>query len=324
MSQGLPFDGELPAVDRANPASMRMRDRLVETLRTHGFDSMEAYRQHLDRNAGSERYPHSADSVARAAGINLHALRRALAEYPESGPITHRKQAGSTSTAARDALARELLDRGFDSFQSWQDHVDRNATVEIRTPRFVELSDDLLTLLGAFVSDGWIRRDSERVVGFAERRSELDGMIPLLVKRVWGIDVTRTDHRTKDLTQTFVRSVAVWSLFHHFVPRYEFTANTKHLPDWCGDLSRAQKMVLLEGLWWGDGSRSAERATYTTTSAALMAQVRDLLWAVGAPAGRPARRAHRRPSSVREHLAQLVDSDHAALLAAEGTVRMGR
>ena len=160
-----------------------------------------------------------------------------------------------------------------------------NAIVEVHTPRHIEVDEDLLFLLGAYVSDGWIRQDGSRVVGFAERRSEIDDTIPLLVKRIWGLDVTRFDHKSRDLTQTFVRSAAVRALFHHLVPGYDFTALTKRLPNWFGDLDVGQKRILLAGLWWGDGSTSPERSQFTTSSPVLMQQVRDLLWSVGAPAG---------------------------------------
>ncbi len=114
-------------------------------------------------------------------------LRKVLATYPEAGPIEHVKAAGPGSTQARDALAAELSARGFHSFRTWEEHIRAHATTEIRTPRRIAVDEDLLFVLGAYVSDGWIRKDSDRLVGFAERRSELDDTLPLLIKRIWGL-----------------------------------------------------------------------------------------------------------------------------------------
>ncbi|HEX4902367.1 MAG TPA: DNA polymerase III subunit alpha, partial [Acidimicrobiales bacterium] len=285
LDQGVPFEGPIAGSARRAIASGRMRDRLVIELRSRGFESLASYRDHLERNEGRARYPHSAMVVAREAGLNAAALRNVLATYPEEGPIEHHLAAGSRSLRSRDTLAAELRRRGFDSFEAWDEYLRSSCVTEIRTPRFIEVDDDLLFVLGAFASDGWIRQDSERVVGFAERRSEMDDTLPLMIKRIWGLDVTRCDHATTDLTQTFVRSAAVRALFQHLVPDYRFTAQTKHLPEWCAELDTEQKRTLLAGLWWGDGSKNAQRSMYATSSHRLMQQVRDLLWAVGAPAG---------------------------------------
>lgn len=236
-------------------------------------------------------YPHSVREVTARTGVSRHTIQSIIARgWTETGPLTIQRSNGQScratrSEAARDALWSDLSSHGFASFAAWDAHVRQHATVEIRTPRFVTVDEDLLFLLGAFASNGWLRTDSTRAVGFAERGSIATDLIPLLVKRVWGLDVPQARHATTDLVQWDIRSAAVFGLFRSLAPDYRMSATTKHLPTWVADLSLEQKRMVLDGLWWGDGSRHDGRASYSTASSALMQQVRDLLWSIGAPAG---------------------------------------
>lgn len=279
------FDDAEAPVARPDPRAQRMRDRLLTELQARGFDSLADYGRHLTSNAGATRYSHSATAVAKTSGLNVTMLRRVVDSYPESGPITHMVSAGTRSAAARRRLAAELTARGFGSFAEWDRHINRNATYEVRTPRYVYVDSDLLFLLGGWASNGWLRTDSERAVGWAEQASTADDTIPRLVRRVWSLDVSTAKSTTADLVQYGVRSAAVRALFRHLAPDYGMTAQTKHLPSWVADLGEGGKRALLGGLWWGDGSIAGGRWQYSTSSPRLAHQVRDLLWSVGAPAG---------------------------------------
>lgn len=285
LSTGVSFTGPISAYETRNTSAERMRGRLRAELDTRGFGSLGDYREHLGRHAGATRYPHSAHTVGKSVGLSHGTLRNAVENYPDEGPIRQMRRASIRQVTARDTLAAELRRRGFTSFEKWARYVGEHRTVEVRTPRHIPVDDDLLFILGAYVSNGWVCRDAQRSVGFAERRSSLDDLIPSTVGRIWGLQASRNEHATRDLTQTYVHSAAVRTLFHHLVPGYDFTALTKRLPEWHRDLTIAQKKVLLSGLWRGDGSTTGGHWRYSTSSEVLMTQVRELLWAVGAPAG---------------------------------------
>lgn len=217
--------------------------------------------------------PHSIRKVSRATGVSQNALRNIVSDGPR-GPRTF---------AVRQRVGKYLSVQGFESLDHWADHVKAQATYEVRTPRYIVIDDNFLFLVGAWASNGWLRASSDREVGFAERASTRTDKIALLVKQVWGIDVHSSLHRTKDVVQYLANSHALWALFSSLCPRYEYQAQTKSLPEWASHLNKAGKRAVLDGLWWGDGS-TVSKWSYSTSSRRLMEQVRDLLWALGAPA----------------------------------------
>ncbi len=236
----------------------------------------------------SKPYPHSVHEVSRCTGLARNVIQRIVGTYPDEGPLLDR--CGRRATAAecsRDRLVTYLRANGFASLKDWDRHVHDHATIEVRTPRFVAVDDDLCFMLGAWASNGWLRNPEKslRVVGFAEKASTRDETIPLLVKRIWGLGVVEHIHAQRDVAQYTVKSLAVRALIAHLAAGYRINALTKHLPDWIRDLDIERKRAVLDGLWWGDGSTSGGRWQYSTSSPRLMTQVRDLLWAVGAPAG---------------------------------------
>lgn len=235
----------------------------------------------IERIPTNKSLDHSVRDIARKTGLDRTDIRYTLQGKRQ---------------ATREKLLPYLAEQGFDTFEEWQWYLDKSAFEMHIIDRYVEISEDFLRLLGLYVSDGWIRRDDVRTVGWADRRSQSTGEIPLLIKRVWQLEAHEGNHLTKDLTQWVIRSYAVRALYQHLASGYIYTPDTKHLPEWSADLNVEQKRALLDGLWEGDGSRT-DHWRYTTTSPRLMTQVRDLLWSIGAQAGvsednRPARPEH--------------------------------
>jgi DNA polymerase III alpha subunit len=223
--------------------------------------------------------------VSMRHGIARNVIKTALGPFREPKHAARRPGLLAKYEATVARLSAALASDGWNSTEEWDEYRQSRDRITVVTPRFIPADDNLLFLIGAFASNGWLRSDSIRSVGFAEQRSQSDDTIPLAVKRVWGIEATSHPHASTDLVQWDVRSLAVRALFRKLMPDYGMKAQTKHLPSFVDDLSIDQKRSLLDGLWWGDGSRSEHRWSYSTTSPELMRQVRDLLWAIGAPAG---------------------------------------
>lgn len=279
------FDAPLPPVFTTNARSTRLRDRLAGELRSRGYSSFHQWNSDVLANRYSTNFAHSAAAISKSLSIAPNTLRSIAKSHPFTGDVMITKSWSQRSKIARAKLATTLREAGFTSFDHWDAYVGTNAVKEVRTPRHIAIDDNLLFVLGAFSSNGWLCCNRQRLVGWAEQGSTSDSTIPDAVRQIWGLEASRYDHTEKDLTQWSVHSASVRALFRSLVPNYSMTAQTKHLPEWTADLTIANKRTLLRGLWWGDGSVADNRWSYSTSSPRLMEQVRDLLWSIGAPAG---------------------------------------
>lgn len=140
-------------------------------------------------------------------------------------------------------------------------------------------------LFGIFISDGCIRKDERATVCFAQRKSEDEGMIPQVIDRVFGISPTINDSKERDLRQYSVNHKGVHKLFQRLFPDYDFSSQTKYIPDEFFTTSEEFRRGLLEGLWYGDGSHSSSKSKYGTVSPRLAENVFTLLSSLGLPAG---------------------------------------
>ena len=279
-----------PTSSGTAPSSFDLADFLPEVAPA-GVEFTVSDDEIIESFGVNRSYDHSVRDVSKATGVSRNGLR-SLIDTERSTMINGGNNAvlikeNSRSRANRQNLTEHLESVGFSSIAQWIEHTDQHSTVTTSVKRYVTVDHNFLFLLGAWASNGWIRQDSPKVVGFAERRSTADNTIPKMIEKVFGSSVTRSNHAQTDLTQWDFRSTPARALIRQLADRYEFTAQTKHLPSWVDDLDIEHKKSLLHGLWWGDGSTGGEypRWNYSTSSAALMRQVKDLLWAVGAPAG---------------------------------------
>jgi DNA polymerase III alpha subunit/intein/homing endonuclease len=217
----------------------------------------------VERRRTNLHYPASRRDISLRYGINTGNISRAVRGL-------------QNSKALEDAVKME----GFTSIRDWCSYIDRNGVVEVEVPRFVSVDGSFADLFGFWASNGWLRFDSDRVVGWAERRSTSDGSAASLIERVTGIAPKLIPHRDSDLLQLEIRSGCWARLIRSLVPGYEQTAQTKYIPDLLMRASKSVRSSLLSGLWRGDGS-TIDRNSYTTSSERLMYQVRTLLWSVG-------------------------------------------
>lgn len=138
-------------------------------------------------------------------------------------------------------------------------------------------------LFGLFISDGWFRTGSRNEIGFAQRKSEDEGLIPNLFREVFGLELKAFDHATSDLRHYTSSHVGVTDLFKELFPEYLATADSKYIPETLMTSSEEFRTGLLTGLWDGDGTHKG-KSIYATVSPRLAENVYLLLSSLGLPA----------------------------------------
>lgn len=138
-------------------------------------------------------------------------------------------------------------------------------------------------LFGLFVSGGYTRKNGGVTVGFAQRKSKDTGHILEIIEKVIGSKPTI--HDTKDIRYYSINHKGVHNLFKDLFPDYQYTAQTKYLPEVFFHCPEDFRKGLLEGLWYSDGSHTSNKSKYTTVSERLAQGVTTLLLTLGLPAG---------------------------------------
>ncbi|MGO1549042.1 MAG: PHP domain-containing protein [Nesterenkonia sp.] len=132
----------------------------------------------IERVGINKSYPNSLHEVSLKTGVTRNVIQSLLSRgVCEDGPIYdiasngRSKTGGATvhrraprSEAARDILWDHLRKEGFSSLREWDKYIGEMCVVEVRTPRYVRVDDDLLFLIGAWAS--LCVRVNEPVPGF--------------------------------------------------------------------------------------------------------------------------------------------------------------
>lgn len=140
----------------------------------------------------------------------------------------------------------------------------------VEIPRYITVDFDFCKLIGMFATYGWLASSSS-TVGLVDDSN----LAPLIFKRVFGVDMI------SDGNQHEFSSRLIWNLFRHLLPNYDFTPETRSLPDFVITLSDELLGAISDGLWWG----SEDSHSYISLSKTLIEQVRMLLWHLGIPNG---------------------------------------
>lgn len=216
----------------------------------------------------NEKQEHSARTIADKLGLARSTVRKFL---KNNGQVL-----GKKSQTIEDYLVTHNL--------TIADRTDSHTiTTVLPIDSQIAPSYDMAKLIGIFISDGWLRtRGTE--LGFAQRRSEDDGTIPNLFKKLFGVDLISVDHKDKDLRQYYSTHKGIIKLFRELFPAYVQTAHSKYIPLELLNSSEEFRTGLLEGLWYGDGSHKGH-TTYTTVSKNLAQGVFTLLVSLGLQAG---------------------------------------
>jgi len=187
------------------------------------------------------------------------------------------------------------LGEEFDTLEEWKQYLQDNQTVTKKIKRYVKIDDNLMYLLGLMTGDGWLNQSKHKYgdVGVCFNVEEPHEYINELFTGVFGGSSAKPlFHKTKKLVQYNFYSNIVGTFIRDFWKEYNYTAQTKSLPNWVFDLSDDLKRELIRGLYTADGSMQKSKATYTSTSIKLINQIKLILSQLNVPTSLVKREAH--------------------------------
>lgn len=151
--------------------------------------------------------------------------------------------------------------------------------------REFEANYDIGRFIGLVISNGWLKRSSMTEVGISVNSYEDKGEISDLYRSLFGENVSyRVDKHARGANQYILKHNGVRSFVRELFPDYDFSAQTKYIPEILLSKSEDFRLGLLNGLWEGDGSHKG-KSTYTTVSKRLAYGILELLVSLGLPAG---------------------------------------
>lgn len=227
----------------------------------------------------NRKLTHSVRNIAKSVGVS----RNAVQDFVNNGGIIRGEASAKIASYlnVNGITVENLIEQ-------------RTITTNIGKD-FIEANADMGFILGLFISAGWIRQDNNTSIGFAQNKSEDEGVIPAILEKVFGLKSHAADAKDKDLRQYTIRHKGVRALFAELFKDYSFNAQTKYIPSELLNGSEEFRRGLLEGLWYGDGTHKG-KSKYTTVSEGLSEGVYTLLLSLGLPASLgAAKRIERRP-----------------------------
>jgi DNA polymerase III alpha subunit len=229
----------------------------------------------------NQSFPFSLRDVSRQTGVSRNSVRFiADAVAPRKDNSRHRRAA---------SLITGYVAERFGTLDTWRGWVRESAHASTRVARHIEADSRFYRILGRWIADGWLRADSERVLGLCFHTEDSDGLAEAVEYfRSLGLK-PHVKHASngRKLTQMVVRSRTLVSYWRSIFPGYRCTPDTKHVPDFVLSLPPEQVLDVLAGYWSGDGSvgdSQQSKYTATTVSRTLADQIRFLAWRCGIPA----------------------------------------
>lgn len=146
-----------------------------------------------------------------------------------------------------------------------------------------KVNDDIITLIGAYVSEGFIKDGRGKGCGSCVTITQSDG--PFLDKIIQSIKNLGLRYNVdSDPRKPHIKHVH----FGRFIHVYAFDnmcshySKNVHLPEWFRKLSKRQMELLLEILYLGDGSHNTTRSeNYISISSRLRDEVQELFVLIG-------------------------------------------
>lgn len=241
---------------------------LVVMPKLNFADEIKGFAVHpISTVSQNRKLKHSIRNIASSTGVS----RSTVMDFVSSG--------GQVRGAASLKINNYLIDNNL----TVKDLVEQQTVTTLLKKDFIEANYDMGFVLGLFISDGWIRQDNKTSIGFAQRKSEDEGIIPSALERVFGLKAHIADAKEKDLRQYTIRHKGVRALFANLFKNYNFNAYSKYIPSELLNTNEEFRRGLLQGLWYGDGTHKG-KSKYTTVSQNLAEGVYTLLLSLGLPA----------------------------------------
>jgi len=169
----------------------------------------------------------------------------------------------------------------FDDKYVWYE-IGSNKLKTKKIPRYIPFDKDFAKLLGYYISEGWSRLgERENAVGFGFHKDERDYAkeVQKLLKRVFEIDSTIINHKTRNSLQVIAYSRLVGEFLSSLCCK---GANNKRVPFEIVENGKDELVKLLIAyMFRGDGYNGRSNKTvsikYSTTSYTLASQLKFLL-----------------------------------------------
>lgn len=147
-------------------------------------------------------------------------------------------------------------------------------------PRYLPISEDLMTLLGVFLAEGNVSERQGVRIAIGRNKLRLIAELSERFQRVFG--VAPTDYRGGVSGELNIANHIVMQVFTHLFSFGSKHASAKRIPDLVFNVSPALQLAFLRGYFLGNGTIATNRIAFTTTSRMLAEQLSYLLLAHGA------------------------------------------
>jgi len=151
--------------------------------------------------------------------------------------------------------------------------------------RYHKLDENWALILGIFAGDGWLRKSGQGCIGFCfhSRENKIRDFVVDFFEDM-GINVLVTlKSNGKNVDSIVVNNRHIQLLFSDLFNEYKFKSTTKHVPACIFTANDEIITAFLKGYFLADGHEDANKVKFTSTSFALISQIRFLLLRIGIP-----------------------------------------
>jgi len=149
-----------------------------------------------------------------------------------------------------------------------------------RIPRFITVTPALMFLLGFYLAEGSCSDRGGLRLAIGRRNERLVSTLKRSFARVFG-STGILYHNASRVAELKIVNRAVALVWQHVFGFKDVKAQTKRVPDIVFNVSDALRLEFLKGYFLGDGSLSANRLVFTTSSRDIAGAISYLLSSVG-------------------------------------------
>lgn len=234
----------------------------------------------------------SAKSIAEATGLPRERVKAYRAGY-------------AVSPSKKALIHHYLSDNGY-TFESWKD-IANHSPYNTHIPRTLNMSEDLMFVLGVMTGDGYVRRGRNECGVCFSSGTDTPEILDKFQK-VFGVTLrTKKNTAGTNVNDYSFSSSVIRKFLLDFWSGYDYTALTKTFPDWVFGLSDELKMAFVRGLWYADGSH-LQKSKYTSASFDLIQKLKLLLCSLNIPNGLMFRAQHTETESSKSKTKYSHDS----------------